>query len=93
MKFFTSDNLELIEDELKEENQIMSKVIEEYKRFTSDDKMMQAYADREVFLVVQKMMLSRERKDGIEEGIKKENINIELIKKITGLNIDEINRL
>ena len=34
MKFFTSDNLELIEDELKEENQIMSKVIEEYKKFT-----------------------------------------------------------
>ena len=75
MKFFTSDNLELIEDELKEENQIMSKVIEEYKRFTSDDKMMRAYADREAFLVVQKMMLSRERKDGIEEGIKKEKIN------------------
>lgn len=39
------------------------------------------------------MILSREREEGIEEGIKKENINIELIKKITGLNIDEINRL
>ena len=32
----------------------MSKVIEEYKRFTSDDKMMRAYADREAFLVGQK---------------------------------------
>ena len=120
MKFFTSDNLELIEEELKEENQIMSKVIEEYKRFTSDDKMMRAYAAREAFLVGQKMMLRREREDGFDEGIeegikmgklegikegeknkavsmaksmKKENIDIELIKKITGLTIDEIEKL
>ena len=69
MKFFTSDNLELIEDELKEENKIMSKVIEEYRKFTSDDKMMRAYAAREAFLVGQKMMLRREREDGFDEGI------------------------
>ena len=69
MKFFTSDNLELIEEELKEENQIMSKVIEEYRKFTSDDKMMRAYAAREAFLVGQKMMLRREREDGFDEGI------------------------
>ncbi|WP_288519879.1 Rpn family recombination-promoting nuclease/putative transposase [uncultured Brachyspira sp.] len=116
MKFFTSDNLELIEDELKEENQIMSKVIEEYRKFTSDDKMMRAYAAREAFLVGQKMMLRREREDGFDEGklegikegklegikegqismaksMKKENIDIELIKKITGLTIDEIEKL
>ena len=68
MKFFTSDNLELIEDELKEKNQIMSKVIEEYRKFTSDDKMMRAYAAREAFLVGQKMMLRREREDGFDEG-------------------------
>ena len=118
MKFFTSDNLELIEEELKEENQIMSKVIEEYRKFTSDDKMMRAYAAREAFLVGQKMMLRREREDGfdegIEEGIKRGKLegikegeknkaismaksmkkeNIELIKKITGLTIDEIEKL
>ena len=116
MKFFTSDNLELIEDELKEENQIMSKVIEEYKRFTSDDKMMRAYAAREAFLVGQKMMLRREREDGFDEGIKegiakgklegikegqismaksmkKENIDIETIKRIMGLTVDEIKKL
>ena len=68
MKFFTSDNLELIEEELKEENQIMSKVIEEYRKFTSDNKMMRAYAAREAFLVGQKMMLRREREDGFDEG-------------------------
>ena len=103
-------------EELKEENQIMSKVIEEYRKFTSDDKMMRAYAAREAFLVGQKMMLRREREDGFDEGklegikegklegikegqismaksMKKENIDIELIKKITGLTIDEIENL
>ena len=48
----------------------MTKVIEEYKRFTSDDKMMRAYAARDAFLLGQKMMLSRERKEGKLEGIK-----------------------
>ena len=49
----------------------MTKAIEEYKRFTSDDKLMRAYAARDAFLVGQKMMLSREREEGIKEGIKK----------------------
>ena len=124
MKFFTSDNLELIEEELKEENQIMNKVIEEYKRFTSDDKMMRVYAAREAFLVGQKMMLRREREDGFDEGIeegikrgiekgkleglkegriaeqismaksmKTKNMDINLISEITGLTIDEIEKL
>ena len=108
MKFFTSDNLELIEDELKEENQIMSKVIEEYKKFTSDDKMMRAYAAREAFLVGQKMMLRREREDGFDEGklegikernysiaktLKQMNMDNGSISKVTGLTIDEIEKL
>ena len=46
----------------------MSKVIEEYRKFTSDDKIMRAYAAREAFLVGQKMMLRREREDGFDEG-------------------------
>ena len=48
----------------------MTKAIEEYKRFTSDDKLMRAYVARDAFLVGQKMMLSREREEGIKEGIK-----------------------
>ena len=86
----------------------MTKAIEEYKRFTSDDKLMRAYAARDAFLVGQKMMLSRERKEGIEEGIKKgrlaeqismakamknKNIDINLISEITGLSIEEIRNL
>ena len=68
MKFFTSKNLKSIEKELKEANPIMTKVIEEYKRFTSDDKLMRAYVARDAFLVGQKMMLNREREEGIKEG-------------------------
>ena len=128
MKFFTSKNLDLVENELKEANPIMTKAIEEYKRFTSDDKLMRAYAARDAFLVGQKMMLSRERKEGIKEGIEKgmkegiekgikegikegiekgklaeqisiaksmkvENIDIETIKRITGLTLEEIEKL
>ena len=59
MKFFTSKNLKAIEKELMEANPIMTKVIEEYKRFTSDDKLMRAYDARDAFLLGQKMMLSR----------------------------------
>ena len=65
MKFFTSKNLKSIEKELMEANPIMTKVIEEYKRFTSDDKLMRAYDARDAFLLGQKMMLSREREEGI----------------------------
>ena len=108
MKFFTSNNLENIEKELKEANPIMTKAIEEYKRFTSDDKLMRAYAARDAFLVGQKMMLSRERKEGIKEGrlegeknkailiaksMKKDGADINLISKYTGLSIDEIRKL
>ena len=83
MKFFTSNNLKDIEKELKEANPIMTKVIEEYKRFTSDDKLMRAYAARDAFLIGQKMMLSLEREEGIKEGIKKGKLEGEKNKSIS----------
>ena len=49
----------------------MTKVIEEYKRFTSDEKLMRAYDARDAFLLGQKMMLNREREEGLKEGIEK----------------------
>ena len=49
----------------------MTKVIEEYKRFTSDDKLMRAYDARDAFLLGQKIMLNREREEGLKEGIEK----------------------
>ena len=104
IKFFTSENLEDIEKELKEANPIMTKAIEEYKRFTSDDKLMRAYAAIDAFLVGQKIMLSRERKEGKLEGIKentytiaksmkKYGADVKLISKYTGLSIEEIRKL
>ena len=86
----------------------MTKAIEEYKRFTSEDKLMRAYAARDAFLVGQKMMLSRERREGIKEGrlegeknkailiaksMKKDGADINLISKYTGLTIEEIDKL
>ena len=100
MKFFTSKNLKAIEKELMEANPIMTKVIEEYKRFTSDDKLMRAYDARDAFLLGQKMMLNREREEGIKEGqisiaksMKKDGADINLISKYTGLTIKEIGKL
>ena len=100
MKFFTSKDLRLIENELKEANPIMTKAIEEYKRFTSDDKLMRAYAARDAFLVGQKMMLNREREEGIEEGkkltaknLKKSGLDAKFISENTGLSIEEIENL
>ena len=103
-EIFTSKNLKAIEKELMEANPIMTKVIEEYKRFTSDDKLMRAYDARDAFLLGQKMMLSREREEGKAEGIKensytiaktmkKDGADINLISKYTGLTIKEIKKL
>ena len=82
----------------------MTKAIEEYKRFTSDDKLMRAYAARDAFLVGQKMMLSREREEGIKEGeenkaisiaktLKQMNMDNASISKATGLTVEEIEKL
>ena len=82
----------------------MTKVIEEYKRFTSDDKLMRAYDARDAFLLGQKMMLSREREEGFKEGIKNEkysiaktlkqmNMDDASISKATGLTIEEIQNI
>ena len=60
----------------------MTKVIEEYKRFTSDEKLMRAYDSRDAFLLGQKMMLNREREEGIKEGIKKGKLEGEKNKAI-----------
>ena len=86
----------------------MTKAIEEYKRFTSDDKLTLSYAARDAFLVWQKMMLNREREEGIKEGmekgikdekysiaktLKQMNMDNASISKATGLSIEEIEKL
>lgn len=100
IEFFTSNDLNKIIDKLKEENNIMSKVIEKYKIFTSDEESMQVYNAREAFLYGQEVMLKREREEGKKEekyalakNMKTENIDINLISKITGLSKEEIDNL
>ena len=99
IEFFTSSDLNKIKNKLKEENYIMSKVIEKYDIFTSDEETMQMYNAREAFLYGQEIMLKREREEGIKEGIEKEkyalaknmkneNLDINLISKITGLSTE-----
>ena len=120
MKFFTTDNLEGIEDELIAENEIMLKVIKKYKEFIADEKLMNNYKHREAFLVGQAIMTAKEQKydfdevslakrlksinslikeskkeeqESIVKFLKKENIDIEIIKVITGLTPEEIRKL
>ena len=96
MKFFTSKNLKSIEKELMEANPIMTKVIEEYKRFTSDEKLMRAYDARDAFLLGQKMMLNREREEEkkyIAKNLKNAGLDIKFISENTGLSIEEVEKL
>ena len=96
MKFFTSKNLKAIEKELMEANPIMTKVIEEYKRFTSDEKLMRAYDARDAFLLGQKMMLNREREEEkkyIAKNLKNAGLDIKFISENTGLSIEEVEKL
>ena len=96
MIFFTSKNLKSIEKELMEANPIMTKVIEEYKRFTSDEKLMRAYDARDAFLLGQKMMLNREREEEkkyIAKNLKNAGLDIKFISENTGLSIEEVEKL
>ena len=120
MKFFTTDNLDEIEDELIAENEIMRKAIKKYKEFIADEKLMNNYKHREAFLVGRAIMTEKEQKydfdevslakrlesinslikeskkeerESIVKFLKKENIDIEIIKTITGLTLEEISKL
>ena len=120
MKFFTTDNLDEIEDELIAENEIMRKAIKKYKEFIADEKLMNNYKHREAFLVGREIMTAKEQKydfdevslakrlesinslikeskkekrESIIKFLKKENIDIEIIKTITGLTLEEISKL
>ncbi|WP_300753966.1 Rpn family recombination-promoting nuclease/putative transposase [uncultured Brachyspira sp.] len=67
--FFTTKDLEKDIDKLVGGNNIMSKVIDKYKRFVADEKEMSAYNERDTFLYGQAVMLQYERAEGKKEGI------------------------
>ena len=93
---------------LIKENNIFEEVEKRCQNFIDSDPLINAYRKKEWNEYFYKDMMNVEREEGKLEGIKegriaeqismaksmkKENIDIELIKKITGLTIDEINKL
>ncbi|WPC23351.1 Rpn family recombination-promoting nuclease/putative transposase [Brachyspira hyodysenteriae] len=104
IEFFTVKDLDKVKEKLKELNNIMPKVIDKYERFISSEEEMEVYNARDAFLYGQTIMLKREREEGIKEGIKenqiltaknmkKKNMDINLINELTGLSIEEIEKL
>ncbi|KLI20312.1 Rpn family recombination-promoting nuclease/putative transposase [Brachyspira hyodysenteriae] len=67
--FFTAKDLEKSINKLIGGNDIMSKVMDKYKRFVADEKEMSAYNERDTFLYGQAAMLQYEREEGKKEGI------------------------
>ena len=106
--FFTTNDLERDINKLMGGNNIMSKVVDKYKRFIADEKEMSAYNERDAFLYGQAVMLQYEREEGRKEGreegtrealiltarnMKNRNLDASLISDITGLSIEEIEKL
>ena len=104
IKFFKGENM----SNLIKENNIFEEVEKRCQSFIDSDPLINAYRKKEWNEYFYKDMMNVEREEGKLEGIKegriaeqismaksmkKENIDIELIKKITGLTIDEINKL
>ena len=69
--FFTTKDLEKDINKLIGGNDIMSKVIDKYKRFVADEKEMSAYNERDIFLYGQAVMLQYEREEGFKQGMEK----------------------
>ncbi|ADG72676.1 Rpn family recombination-promoting nuclease/putative transposase [Brachyspira murdochii] len=107
LKFFTmkeKDNREVIMSELVKEKPVMEEVQRRYNNFIKDRLMMNEYDKREAYLYGNQIMLEEERRLGIEEGeknrsiliakgMKNKNMDILLISELTGLTVDEINKL
>ncbi|CRF31408.1 hypothetical protein BRSU_0094 [Brachyspira suanatina] len=107
LKFFTikeGDNKEVIMSELVKEKPIMEEVQRRYNNFIKDRLMMNEYDKRQAYLYGNQIMLEEERRLGIEEGkkeqqifiarnFKKSGIDIKIISENTGLSIEEIENL
>ncbi|KLI49889.1 hypothetical protein SZ43_13540 [Brachyspira hyodysenteriae] len=108
LKIFTSKNLEASMSEIVKEKPIMEEVQKKYNNFVKSKLMMMEYEKKEAYLYGNQIMLDEERRLGKEEGIKegiekeksslaknmkKENIDVNIISKVTDLSIEEINKL
>ena len=94
--------------EIVKEKPIMEEAHKRYNNFIRSRLMMSEYEKKEIYQYDKQITLKEERQEGIKEGIKKgrlaeqismatamkkENIDIETIKRITGLTIKEIEKL
>ncbi len=92
IKFFKGENM----SNLIKENNIFEEVEKRCQSFIDSDPLINAYRKKEWNEYFYKEELSeaiKEREFSMAKSMKKENIDIELIKKITGLTIDEIKKL
>ena len=94
--------------EIVKEKPIMEEAQKRYNNFIRSRLMMSEYEKKEIYLYDKQIMLEDKRREGKLEGIregrhaeqismaksmKKENIDVEIIKRITGLTIDKIKKL
>ena len=94
--------------EIVKEKPIMEEAHKRYNNFIRSRLMMTEYEKKELYQYDKQITLEDKRREGIKEGIKegrkeerismaksmkKENIDIETIKRITGLTVDEIKKL
>ena len=102
--FFTTKNMEEYMSEIVKEKPIMEEAHKRYNNFIRSRLMMTEYEKKELYQYDKQISLEDKRREGIKEGIekrnytiaksmKKENIDIETIKRITGLTIKEIEKL
>ena len=108
LDFFTNKNLEGNMSEIVKEKPIMEEAQKRYNNFIRSRLMMSEYEKKEIYLYDKQIMLEDKRKEGKLEGIregrhaeqismaksmKSKNMDIKLINEITGLPIDEIEKL
>ncbi len=106
--FFTTNNMEAYMSEIVKEKPIMEEAHKRYNNFIRSRLMMSEYEKKELYQYDKQITLEEKRREGKAEGIKegiekrnytiaksmkKENIDIETIKRITGLTIKEIEKL
>ena len=102
--FFTTKDMEEYMSEIIKEKPIMEEAHKRYNNFIRSRLMMSEYEKKEIYQYDKQITLEEKRREGIKEGIekrnytiaksmKKENIDIETIKRITGLTIKEIEKL
>lgn len=101
---FLKSNKEEDMSKLLKEDTIFEKAIDKYNYFTNNKDLLNEYDRREAYLVYQASLMRGAREDGFEEGrneekksmvksMKKSGLDIKFISEITGLSVDEIEKL